>query len=285
MNKTNIVLTGVPRSGTTLTCHLLNKLPDSVALHEPMTYGRFDPDDQEAILDGIEQFYRRMRRMIRKEGVAFSKEMEPQITDKAHDLTSEAERRSRAVGNRRQKRREQKVAIDKDLERNFYLVIKQPAMFTALLPSLVRRYTCYATIRNPLAVLASWNTINRHTRDGHAPGAERYDKDLRRALDSIEDRTERQLCLLSWFFQRYRTTLPEDHVIRYEEVVASGGAALSTITSAAEALDEPLPSRNLSPIYDREEMLELGKRLLDSDGAYWYFYPRESVEELLEGFD
>jgi hypothetical protein len=25
--------------------------------------------------------------------------------------------------------------------------------------------------------------------------------------------------------------------------------------------------------------------LLDSDGAYWYFYPRESVEELLEGFD
>lgn len=268
-----------------MTCHLLNRLPDTVALHEPMTYGRFAPDDQEAILDGIEQFYRRMRRMIRKEGVAFSKEMERQITDKAHDLTSEAERHSRAIGNRKQKRRDQKVTIDKELEHNFSLVIKQPAMFTALLPSLVRRFSCYATIRNPLAVLASWNTINRHTRDGHAPGAERYDEELRRVLDSIEDRTERQLRLLSWFFQRYRSTLPEERVIRYEEVVASGGAALSTMIPAAETLDEPLPSRNLSPIYDRDEMLELGERLLDSDGAYWHFYPRASVEELLEGLD
>jgi hypothetical protein len=285
MNGTNIVLTGVPRSGTTLTCHLLNKLPHTVALHEPLTYGRFDPEDNEAILDGIEQFYRRMRRMIRRQGVAFSKEMERQITDKDYELTSEAERRVRAVGNRRQRRSEQKVTVDKELGRNFPLVIKQPAMFTALLPSLVERFSCYSTIRNPLAVLASWNTINRHARNGRAPGAERYDEALRQTLDSIEDRTERQLYLLSWFFERYRTTLPEDRVIRYEEVVASGGTALSTIIPAAEALDESLPSRNLSPLYAREEMLELGERLLGSEGAYWHFYPRRSVEELLEGLD
>lgn len=282
MNKTNIVLTGLPRSGTTLTCHMLNRLPNTVALHEPITYGKFEPGNDEVILEGIEEFYKRMRRMIHKEKVAFSKEMEGQITDKDYQLTSEAERRRRAVGNRRQKRKDQKVAVDKELDRDFALVIKQPAMFSALLPILVKRFPCYALVRNPLAVLASWNTINRHTRNGHAPAAERYDEHLRSALETIEDRSERQLCLLSWFFERYRQELPEDHVVRYEEMVASGGASLSRISPAAKSLNESLPSRNLNPLYDREEMRVLGRRLLDSEGAYWSFYTRESVEELLE---
>ena len=37
----NIVLTGPGRSGTTLTCFLLNKLPDTVALSEPIAPGKY----------------------------------------------------------------------------------------------------------------------------------------------------------------------------------------------------------------------------------------------------
>ncbi len=36
MQHNNIILTGIPRSGTTLICYLLNKIPNTVALHEPM---------------------------------------------------------------------------------------------------------------------------------------------------------------------------------------------------------------------------------------------------------
>jgi hypothetical protein len=71
-------------------------------------------------------------------------------------------------------------------------------------------------------------------------------------------------------------------VIRYEEMIASGGASLSVIRTAAESLNESLPSRNLNPLYDRKEMCILGRRLLNSEGAYWTFYTRESVEKLLE---
>ena len=39
--------------------------------------------------------------------------------------------------------------------------------------------------------------------------------------------------------------------------------------------------RNLNPLYDRDEMLRLGERLLASEGAYWRFYPKKSVEGLL----
>ena len=72
-----------------------------------------------------------------------------------------------------------------------------------------------------------------------------------------------------------------EHVIRYEDVVSSRGKALEVVVPSAQHLDEPLGSKNLNPLYDREQMLRLGEKLLASEGAYWHFYTRESVEKLL----
>jgi hypothetical protein len=58
MSENDVVLTGLPRSGTTLTCHLLNKLPDTVALHEPMQgvdYG--DTVDAREMSRGVKRFF------------------------------------------------------------------------------------------------------------------------------------------------------------------------------------------------------------------------------------
>lgn len=53
-NRANVVLTGLPRSGTTLACRLLNLLPDTVALHEPIAPGRFAGlADEQALLDAV----------------------------------------------------------------------------------------------------------------------------------------------------------------------------------------------------------------------------------------
>ena len=86
MSKRNVVFTGLPRSGTTLACRLLNTLPDTVALHEPIAPGRFiDAEDDQAILEGLERFFRRTRRMIRCEKVAMSKNVGGKITDNAYE--------------------------------------------------------------------------------------------------------------------------------------------------------------------------------------------------------
>src|SRR3989338_1571194 len=82
MNKYNVILTGVPRSGTTLICHLLNKLPDTVALHEPMdvfTFSRLKTRD--AIRDEISAFFQMTRRSIKDCGTAISKHLGGQIPD------------------------------------------------------------------------------------------------------------------------------------------------------------------------------------------------------------
>jgi hypothetical protein len=69
--------------------------------------------------------------------------------------------------------------------------------------------------------------------------------------------------------------------LRYEDIVSSGGQALKVVHPAAGELGEPLESKNLNPLYDRREVLHLGERLLQSEGAYWNFYSRESVEKIL----
>jgi hypothetical protein len=169
MRKRNIVLTGLPRSGTTLACRLLNTLPDTVALHEPIAPGKFaDMEDDRAVLEGLERFFRRMRRMIRKEKVALSKNVGGNIPDNAYEQARSAVGpRSHTGGKGTQKG---KAVVDKDLEAGFLLVIKQPALFSGLLPVLVKRFPCYAIVRNPLAVLASWNSVDHNVREAHSRG-------------------------------------------------------------------------------------------------------------------
>lgn len=48
------MLTGIARSGTTLARHLLNKLPDTATLHEPIPPGKFASlEGEETMLDEI----------------------------------------------------------------------------------------------------------------------------------------------------------------------------------------------------------------------------------------
>jgi hypothetical protein len=282
MRKRNIVLTGLPRSGTSLTCFLLDKVPNTVALNAPITPGRFANclPDLDAVADGIEQYFRRTRRRIRNEGVAISKHTGGEIADNAYGLPD-------AEGRRKTVLEKGKIAVTKELDDRFYLAIKQPGLFTALLPYLVGRLPCYALVRNPLAVLASRVSLGRSVgipKQNMQSAALRYDDALRyRMADVKPGSPEWHLEMMSWACERFADELPEQNVIRYEDIVDSGGKALAVISPAAKELNETLSSRNLSDLYDRDSMLKLGENLLRSEGAYWRFYTRESVERLLEG--
>jgi hypothetical protein len=177
-----------------------------------------------------------------------------------------------------------RIKVGKELGREFFLVVKDPPMFTALLPILVQRFPTFALVRNPLAVLASWNSVDIPAKRGRVPKAEAYDPDLARRMTAIEDRLGRQLGLLDWWCERFELFLSEDHIIRYEDLVSSGGRALAGLVPAAGGLDEPLSERNANKIYAREDVAKIAEKLLASKGAYWRFYSRDSVEELLARF-
>lgn len=275
MGSHDIILTGLPRSGTTLACHLLNKLPDTVALAEPMEVGRFRQlPTREAILDMIEAFAAQQRASLLTRGVAVSKHRDGRVQDNfcGPKRGPDGLRHSHALHG--------EVHFDKPLKPGFTLVIKHPAAFTALLENLAGRFPAYALIRNPLSVLASWNSTSMPVNDGHAPAAERHDADLKQRLSTTPNRFDRQIVLLAWYFGQYQRHLPSDHILRYEDIIASGGAALAAMAPSAASLNEPLESRNQSPVYDWEAIAPLAERLLRSEGAYWTFYTRDAIRDL-----
>lgn len=277
MRSNNIVLTGLPRSGTTLTCHLLNKLPNTVALHEPIEFREIlqFKSHQEICLYVAEQF-ERMRDSIFIHKTAISRQIQGRIPD-----NNFGDETNPGSGLRKNLVSIGTVDIKKQLEPNFLLIIKEPGIFTAILKNLVEQFPTYAVIRNPLAVLASWNTVPFHVTKGRTPIA-RLDIALAQGLARIKDRIDRQIYILSWFYEQYRMFLPEPSILRYETIIASQGKALSVIQSQIQMLQDSLENKNLNQLYDREMMLVLGDKLLNSEGAFWNFYSRESVENLLK---
>jgi hypothetical protein len=277
MSRNNILITGTPRSGTTLTCHLLNKLPDTVALHEPMKVKELVAlKNYEEICRAIERFCDEQRMSIHECKRAISKNVDGAVPDNPFGVDRSD------TGLRQMIASKGEIVIDKELSQDFMLVIKHPAAFAAVLEGLVERFPVYAVIRNPLATLASWNSIDVNVQSGHARAAERLDPSLKAKLAAIDDDLDRQIYLLGWFHGQFRRYLPERSIIRYESVIESGGRALSVVRPEAKDLSEQLESRNKNKLYDHPSMLRIGERLLKSEGAYWESYTKESIERLLE---
>jgi hypothetical protein len=106
---------------------------------------------------------------------------------------------------------------------SYSLVIKQNALFTALMPELSLRYPMVCIVRNPVDVLLSWLTVNLPVNRGNLPAGERFDAHLKSSLQG-EDCLSRQMIIYQWFMTKFLFSgLP---IVRYEDIVSSGGTEL-----------------------------------------------------------
>ena len=143
MNRWNVILTGIARGGTTLSIRLLNELPDAVALHEPMRSSNFPSGGGAGAVDAVERFFKATRESIRSNHTAISKHVQgvPQNSFEVQEKQPNGSRMSSIV-------MRGEVAIDKELPDDYYLCVKHPAAFTALLEHLLGRFTCFARSRS-----------------------------------------------------------------------------------------------------------------------------------------
>lgn len=273
MSGRNIALTGVPRSGTTLACRLLGQAVDTVALFEPMDVAGLPPERGEA-LSQIAGFFDASRASLLGEGVAWSQQVGGQVPD--NPFASSAD----AMGRRLHEAVLGQVRIDKPLSPGFTLVVKHNAAFTALLPELAERFETWAVVRNPLAVLASWHSVDLPVTRGRLPAGERLDPALARRLDAEPDRVARQLLILDWLFACYAQHLPASRVLAYEDVVATGACSLANATGVAVP-SLVLEERNSSRLYDLAHCQRMAERLLADDGAWRSRYDDAAVLDVL----
>jgi len=272
----NVLLTGLHRSGTTLVCHLLNQLPDTVALHEPMDVAPWTHAVPKAqIFLEIDTFCAQNRESLLKNGTALTKHVEGTVPDNSiSDRVSDG-------GLRQPMEQRGMVSFDKPFSNKLLLVLKHPAAFSALLGDLFPRYECYAVIRNPLSVLASWCTVNIPANRGRLPAGEALDPTLKQQLDQTEDVRIRQLIVLNWYFKQFSANLHTERILRYENIVASQGRVLESITPDAQKLNAPLESKNANKLYSPALMMELSEYLIQNEGDWRNFYSEDDVLALV----
>lgn len=271
----NWLLTGIPRSGTSLCCRLVGQLPNTVALSEPLSPDLFDgAKDRDDIRKQIDDFVVQIRAKILQERRAPSLTINGRLYDNIVTPPLSGE------GLRRVQGRPGEIVVEKPLSDRFTLVIKHNAMFTALLPVLKESFSYVALVRNPLAVLASWQTVDLPVHHGRLPAAEPFANELCRDLKHEPDRFRRQVRIVNWFFAHYRAHLPSAKILRYEDVVNTNGSALARVLGHVSIEIEPLENLNSNVFYDKTTVAALLDALLDEDGSWPHFYAIEECEQV-----
>ncbi|MEZ5931522.1 MAG: hypothetical protein R3F54_06150 [Alphaproteobacteria bacterium] len=218
------ILVAPARSGSTWLCMLLNELDNVVALDEPFAREALAEMDPAGFAEFVGKTLEDERRMILESAKAHSTKA---IGDRG--LGNHYGEVSHKTGLRARQVEFGTIDISKTLSPDFTLVIKHTIPFTGIIDRLILRYPTYVLVRNPLAILISWNSIEAAYRDGRIQDyALNLTGDLAERLD-VPDRFERQLRLLEWHFENYLSVSPQ-HVVRYEDLTTSRADHLHVIT-------------------------------------------------------
>lgn len=272
----NVILVGPARSGTTLACTLLNdpKVPNTVALDEPYDRAAIAAIEPQRFLAFVEAEFDRCRRMLLEEGEAICTVGAQGLANHYDSSRSETGLRERVVSSG-------KIRPTKSLSRNFCLAVKHTIPFTAMLDQLRERYPVYAIIRNPVAILASWNTIDASYRDGMPPSyAAHLCGDMPWLIKAVRDRFERQVVLLAWHFEQYLPLLREGRVVRYEDIIDSDGRGLDLVSAGASNLSSPLHNQNSVSCCQPDLIEKINISLHRLGGVIWEFYERHEVDDV-----
>jgi Sulfotransferase domain len=261
----DILLTGPARSGTTLTCACLNQLPDCLALAEPMT-----PPTQGNIDDALQhvsRFLTTARTKALTEKKATTKMAEAGFDTANWFDPPDPSRKIRAsrefVG---------ELTVNKALSPHFKLIVKHPGFFTALARPLQDLYPLYAIVRDPLATLASWQTVDMPVNRGRWPVAEVFSPALRERLLGLETPLDRQVALLRWCYETYER-LPRNRVLRYEDLTANPPAALKDFHSGIETIDVSIHAADPATRYAGVDLAHLARKLRPYAADFEWIYP------------
>ncbi|TCZ86195.1 hypothetical protein [Lysobacter sp. N42] len=243
-----------------------------MSLFEPIEVMRLPADNPPAAVSEVEAFFRSARASLLATGRAPSKQRSGHVPDNPFG--------ARGSDGRRELLAEPGwIRVDAPPP-GFALIVKHNAAFTALLRWLQARFEAFAIVRNPAAVLASWHSVELPVAQGRVPAGEHFDPLLRARLEREPDCLRRQLIVLDWFFSAFSRHLDPSHVIRYEDVVATRGAALVDRTGLVPGALPALDNRNANPLYAHSQgrLAEALDALAASQGAWQAWYPREAVE-------
>lgn len=269
-----LLLTGLPRSGTTLVCRLLHAQENVVALNEPFVFRAFELGSLDDITEFIESQLNAIRIQILEERKAPSLQKKGNLPENNFTEFNGHEKI------RRLDAQHGYISISQKVNKSFFMCVKHNVAFTALLPHLITLYPVVAVIRNPLALILSWNSLESPLSEGRSPLGERLDPLLSKTLSNLTCRIQRQVVMINWFFERFQLYVSPGQIVRYEEIIHSGGNCLSEVFPSFSTHGINIYSGNSQYHSDREEVIKIKDILLQTGGPYLYYYSRDEISFL-----
>ncbi len=268
----NILITGIPRSGTTLITATLHDIPNCVALGEPAELKQLhkcstSPEDY---AQRVERHLAATRAKIQ------TGEPLPLNFDKGALRVSSNyfKRTATAGGYHAEKTYELRETVIPVMNEAFTLCLKNNAQFTSCLESLValRDVMIVAVVREPLACLFSWRSLNMPISSGKLPAGERFARELRK-VGKLEDALLAQVKILDWFFAAFYRLQERLRVIRYEDFVARPEILRELIAVPREHVFPAYQSMNRRTEYALHEEERMRDYLRRHTEFVKYFYP------------
>jgi hypothetical protein len=232
----NALITGIPRSGTSLAAALVDSCRNAICLSEPVHHvalmqGAANAGDFVAALS---RDFEIMRRRLRDGGTILDRRAPDGGSTTDYFAARGNERRTDV--SRLMERR--KVGLGPD----FLLAVKHNALFAAALHELAGsgQFALIAIIRDPAHTIASWRSLRLPVSSGRLPAAEKFWPEMAKICTADTDLLDKQIFIYDCFCRRYHALAPLLRVVRYEEFAANYCRLIEPLDLRPEGIQPPM---------------------------------------------
>ena len=267
MSKPFLIMTGIPRSGTTLTAALVDRLEDTLCLNEPPRYYPW-VEGAEDKADFLRMFTADLQNMYKvlESGGKVSDRREKDGTMPENYFDENGQRRQfgfRSVGR-------------PDRKRDLLLCVKHNEVFTAVLPELAERedVQIIAIVRNPIPTMLSWQAREIPLKYGHLTVGYRFWPEAKAIEEAGGLIIDIQAKMFELYCARYWSMRDRITVIRYEDLMANPGV-LEEATGRKIQGEVNIRSQNkkLSDRYGDARVSKMKELIQKHFSAVYNYYP------------
>lgn len=214
----DLLITGVPRSGTTLVTAIVDGLEDALALSEPVSEVSVleSASTPAQLVEGLLRERMAVRAAILR-GEAILDRRAPD----AAPLTDYFVRGRDGVVHAGH----QRCVSRTGLSSGFLLATKHNALYASVLDALVQtgKFSVLALVRDPIRTILSWQGLPIPVAQGRLPAGEKFWTELRSATQADLPVLERQVAIIELLFARFLQLREHIALIRYEDLVRDPG--------------------------------------------------------------
>jgi hypothetical protein len=229
----NLIVTGIPRAGTTLTSALIDGMENAVCINEPKWQSAWSREGaaRSAYVQRIADDFAAVRAAL-----LAGDSIDVRASGDGSAVTNFFDRS--ATG---RKRKPLTVApmSRPGLAPDFLLAMKHNAHYACVLDELAALpdFSVLAIVRNPVATLLSWRSLSVPVSKGRMPAAEPYWPEIAEAAQGAPGLLVVQARIIELLFQRFHMLREKIAILRLEDIIAS-----------PQALNDLLGRRQRQPV-------------------------------------